>query len=239
MKKYVLPVIFCCATYALMAHTIKDSAYIRQSAISFSAGISYPGGDFGNQRDSIFFRNDSDIMRAGYANTGYYFQLTGQTFFTKIFGLKLLFGESTYSFNTNAFREANNTYNVSPKGLFHVTELLVGPCMQLYAGRFGIELSALGGPISSSFPELIERGAFTIDIKTATSPGYHLSASCTYNVNSHLAIGFNAGYSRVYMYYPKYDYYNTGIQYICYPSVLLLKLKMRLLHAGILITYSK
>ena len=225
-----------------------DSAR-KQYSISFSAGVSAPLSAFGNKTNAIQPTVDSiRTMNSGYANTGFYFRLSGSYLFTDYLGLRIAYSGSFNSFDIAGFSNANNlssSDNVSASKSFYTGQVLVGPYISIsLSNKLTLEPVIMGGMIASSYPTItvsnVSSGTTntqTLSLHKGTTLGYDLGISANYTLSSNFTIGIHADYVRTDMHYPGYDFRDSWNTYYTTSSAIRM-LTMALLQAGVLVSYN-
>ncbi len=159
-------------------------------SIGLSVGTTIPLQNFGDKTN-----NPDTTHFNGYANTGIHFNATFGYKFSKYVGAMVMAGGSINSFNTTSFTAANGGFGgatTSAKS-HYVGQYLMGPYLSVPIGnKFSVEVRALVGLVTSSYPKIIE--------STSGSFGtYSYGFSSQTKINSAAAFGFSAGVGVKYM----------------------------------------
>ena len=177
-------------------------------SIGLSVGVCIPLQNFGAKT------TNTDSARVnGYANTGFHYNVNFGYKFSKYVGGMLMVGGSVNSFNTAAFGGNTAFSTLTASGPHYIGQYLIGPYLAIPIGKkFSVEVRALVGLMTSSYPKLSENasfsyggysfgGSYEAKYKSGAAFGYNFGLGGKYMVSDHVGITLHAAYAGTNMVY--------------------------------------
>ncbi|MGP8217419.1 MAG: hypothetical protein ACLQQ4_17765 [Bacteroidia bacterium] len=175
----------------------------KKFSIGISIGEAIPMQDFGstNVKNSFWDFTSPDSTRLqGFATTGFHFNISASYLFSDDFGIMMLIGFSSNSFDINAFSSSIGYPASNTTGGYSTAEYLIGPYLSLpVVNKLKINISALIGLVTSSYPTLNIALNDTTVLETNFNGGsgfaYSFSAGLEYSVNNNISLLLNFAYT--------------------------------------------
>jgi hypothetical protein len=185
----------------------------RKFIIGISIGAAIPSGDFAstNVKNSFWdFHSIDSTHLQGFAQTGFHFNITAAYMFTDNFGMIILLGNSSNTFDINSFSAAIGGYPASNlSGSYSTSEYLIGACVSYpLAKNLNFKASALIGLVNSNYPSLnialSDTETYQRDINGGSGFAYNIMAGITYNITNSIGIAVNVAYTGTTVFYPSW-----------------------------------
>ena len=173
--------------------------------LSAAIGTGVPMANFG-KADSLPSPNGKDNTHiAGYAKTGFHFNITAGYHITPTIGVQIQIGGNTNKFDIDSYAKLNgiNPTEAVSVGSHYIGSYLIGPffTFPLYNSKLNLDLKLLGGLMTAQFPEIMENEtylgksyAMTETIKSISAFGYNIGAGLSYKIIQHFGVKIGVDY---------------------------------------------
>lgn len=206
---------------------------INKFSITFNFGAGIPMEDYGNISQVPFPGGIDSAHVNGLASTGFHFNGTAGYLFSKNFGVMVMVGGTSNSFNNEVWHtlRVGGTPGIitSVYNNFYIGQYLIGLNASIPASTsVKVGFKALFGMVTANYPTLTESfqyyGTTVVIVKNITGStdlGYYLGANLTIMLTKNIGLEFNAGYLGSNITYPEVDLTvsQTGYQTYSQPFV--------------------
>jgi len=211
MKKHILLAAAVLSAFMLKAGDLNLNYHGGGSSdskftIGLSVGAALPMGDYA-KKDTTGLAQSSDTTKtgrtAGWANTGFHFDVTASYMFTDNIGAQVMIGGNLNSFDAATYMTAYGIKSPATytQNSWYIGQYLVGPVFS-FGQQLKVNIRVLVGLVTSGGPVATETNgqsggaAFseTVTSNAGSGFGYNFGAGIKYNFSEKLGLLVNVDY---------------------------------------------